>query len=101
MTNLDCELTLEEHETLRKHPKEVYTALYLYKPDTSGNYYKFYIYPTYIKLIGKSNAVKLYHLYYSSTLGKDMQWALFQAIGLWVLQRDIIKPNSLHNNHWI
>ena len=83
------ELTAEEQALLRKHPKEVHEEVHLYQRDTTEGYNMFYIYPTYIKLISKNNAVKLYHRYCGSTLGKDMQRAMKQATGIWLLQRDI------------
>ena len=82
------ELTLEEHTILRKHPKELHEKVYIYRNDIE-EYYMFYIYPSYIKLIGKNNAVKLFHIYYGSTLQRDMQEAMKQATGLRILQRDI------------
>ena len=83
------ELTAEEHALLRKHPKEIHEAVFMSRLSEDEDYYFFYIYPTYIKLIGKNNGVKLYHMYYGSTLGKDMQRAMYQATGYWLLQRDI------------
>ena len=82
------ELTLEEHTILRKHPKELHEKVYIYRNDIE-EYYMFYIYPSYIKLIGKNNAVKLFHIYYGSTLQRDIQEAMKQATGLRILQRDI------------
>lgn len=83
------ELTLEEHAVLRKHPKEKWEKAFIFRLDY-GQYYFFYVYPSYIKLIGKNGGVKLFHIYpYNATLLKDMQEAIRQATGLKVLQRDI------------
>ena len=71
------ELTSEEQALLRKHPKEIHEAVFMSRLSEDEDYYFFYIYPTYIKLIGKNNGVKLYHMYYDSTLGKDMHRAMY------------------------
>ena len=86
---IDNELTNAEHELLRKHPKEIHEAVYMVRLYKDEGYYMFYIYPSYIKLIGKNNGVKLYHLHYGVTLGLDMQRAMYQATGYWLLQREI------------
>tara|TARA_R110000744_G_scaffold233027_1_gene351057 strand:+ start:55 stop:390 length:336 start_codon:yes stop_codon:yes gene_type:complete len=86
---IDNELTTAEHELLRKHPKEIHEAVFMVRLYKDEGYYMFYIYPSYIKLIGKNNGVKLYHLHYGVTLGLDMQRAMYQATGYWLLQRDI------------
>jgi hypothetical protein len=85
------ELTLEEQAILRKHPKEIHEAVFMSRLSEDEGYYLFYIYPSYIKLIGKNNGVKLYHIYHGSTLGKDMQRAMYQATGHWLHQKDIKK----------
>ncbi len=86
---MDNELTSEEQALLRKHPKEIHEVVFMSRLSEDEGYYMFYIYPTYIKLIGKNNVVKLYHRYWGETLGKDMQRAMYQATGYWLLQRDI------------